>query len=129
MPKQNESFRGNAIARNIMEDHDLPLPPKRCLSKEQAAAYLGIGVTLLCSLDIPVLKLGRRCLYDRVDLDAWLDETKRRGRAVKEPLWLSKEVSTGAKTPGTGGSVQPFRTEDAYARALGLKSSKKRGRC
>ena len=31
-----------------MEDESgLPLPPVRCLTKEQAAAYLGIGVTLL----------------------------------------------------------------------------------
>ena len=111
-----------------MDEHSLPLPAKRCLSKEQAAAYLGIGVTLLASLDVPSIKLGRRCVYDRLDLDAWLDETKRRGRAVEETLWPSKEGSTGAKTPGTGGSIQPFQTADAYAKALGLKTSRKRGR-
>ncbi len=45
-------------------------PAIRCLSKEEAAQYLGIGVTLLTELEIPYIKLGRRCLYDRVDLDA-----------------------------------------------------------
>ncbi|MGQ0522918.1 MAG: hypothetical protein ACT4P8_04560 [Betaproteobacteria bacterium] len=31
----------------------LPLPAVRCLTKEQAAAYLGIGVTLLGELGVP----------------------------------------------------------------------------
>ena len=30
-----------------MEDNGLPLPAARCLNKDQAAAYLGIGITLL----------------------------------------------------------------------------------
>ncbi|MBU1691699.1 MAG: helix-turn-helix domain-containing protein [Gammaproteobacteria bacterium] len=46
----------------------LPLPPVRCLTKEQAAEYLGIGVTLLSELGIPAIKFGRRCVYDKVDL-------------------------------------------------------------
>ena len=37
-----------------MEETGLPLPAARCLSKEQAAAYLGIGVTLLAQLDMPI---------------------------------------------------------------------------
>ena len=54
-----------------MDKVSLPLPAIRCLSKEEVAQYLGIGVTLLTELEIPYIKLGRRCLYDRVDLDAW----------------------------------------------------------
>ncbi|MDP1786265.1 helix-turn-helix domain-containing protein [Nitrosomonas sp.] len=57
-----------------MEKVSLPLPEIRCLSKQEAASYLGIGVTLLSELDIPFVKLGRRCLYDRVDLDIWIEE-------------------------------------------------------
>ncbi len=53
-----------------MEKVSLPLPAIRCLSKNEAARYLGIGVTLLSELEIPFIKLGRRCLYDKVDLDA-----------------------------------------------------------
>ena len=49
-----------------MDKVSLPLPAIRCLSKEEAAQYLGIGVTLLAELKIPCIKLGRRCLYDRV---------------------------------------------------------------
>jgi hypothetical protein len=103
------------------------LPPVRCLTKEQAAAYLGIGVTLLIELGVPMVKLGRRSVYDRIDLDAWLDEYKRRGRAGKEgePKWPVKEDSIGGGIPATGGSTLYYRTADAYARALGLKTGKK----
>ena len=67
-----------------MDTSTLPRPLARCLTKDEAADYLGIGVTLLTELDVPCVRLGRRCVYDRVDLDAWLDEYKQRGRAGKE---------------------------------------------
>jgi hypothetical protein len=67
-----------------MEDNGLPLPPVRCLSKEHAADYLGIGVTLLAELDVPFIKLGRRCVYDVLDFDAWLKEYKQRKRAGRK---------------------------------------------
>ena len=51
-----------------MKDNDLPSRSVRCLSKEEAACYLGIGVTLLSEFDIPAVKFGRRLLYDKVDL-------------------------------------------------------------
>jgi hypothetical protein len=109
-----------------MDDSGLPLPAVRCLSKEGAAAYLGIGLTLLSELDIPFLKLGRRCVYDRLDLDAWLDEYKQRGRARKEKsLWLKKQESTGARTHDSGGSIQPSPTVSAYAEALKPKIASK----
>jgi hypothetical protein len=56
-----------------METKSLPRPLARCLTKEEAADYLGIGVTLLSELNVPSVRLGRRCVYDRVDLDGWLD--------------------------------------------------------
>jgi hypothetical protein len=97
------------------------------LSKEEAARYLGIGLTLLAELDIPHVKLGRRCVYDVLDLDAWLDEYKQRGRAGKEKsLWPKKPESTGGLILGTGGLQLSSRTELEYARALGLKTEKKR---
>lgn len=106
----------------------LGLPLARCLSKEQAAAYLGIGVTLLAELDVPAVKLGRRCVYDVLDLDAWLDEYKHRerGRAGKEKSrWPMKLESTGDLTLGSGGSVPPSQTARQYAKALGLKTERK----
>ena len=107
-------------------DSDLPLPQVRCLSKEEAARYLGIGVTLLAELDIPYVKFGRRLVYDKVDLDLWLDEYKHRGRAGKENLWLeNKKDSTKGLTLGTGGLMQRSRTAKEYEKVLGLKSEVK----
>jgi hypothetical protein len=104
----------------------LPLPPARCLTSEQAAAYLAIGMTLLVDLDIPYVKLGRRRVYDKVDLDTWLDEHKRRGRARKETEWPVKPESTGEATRLSGGSMLHYPTADAYAKALGLATARKR---
>src|SRR5258706_16124529 len=105
----------------------LQVPTARCLTKEQAAAYLGIGVTLLAELGVPVVKFGRRSVYDRFDLDAWLEEYKRRGRAGKDSgtKWPIRPASTGDRIPGSGGSTLHYRTADAYAKALGLETGKK----
>src|SRR2546425_9203404 len=110
------------------EELVLPLPSRRCLTKEQAAAYLGIGVTLLLQIGPPPIKLGRRSVWDVVDLDTWLGEYKDRGRAGKEgeAKWPARPASTGAETRGTGGSKLYYQTAEAYARALGLKTEKKR---
>lgn len=106
----------------------LPLPAARCLSKAQAASYLGIGVTLLAELDVPGVKFGRRLVYDRLDLDRWLDEYKQRGRARKEDLWPVKAGSTGEPIRGSGGSMQYFPMASAYAEALRPRTERKRKR-
>jgi hypothetical protein len=67
----------------MADDPGLPLPSVRCLTKEQAAAYLGIGVTLLLQLGPPPIKFGRRSVWDVVDLDRWLEDYKGRGRTGK----------------------------------------------
>ncbi|WP_324781266.1 hypothetical protein [Thiobacillus sedimenti] len=116
----------------MREEAALPLPAARCLNKEQAADYLGIGVTLLSELGVPFIKLGRRCLYDKLDLDTWLDEYKSReqGRAGKEKtLWPVKLESTGERILATGGLTQPSRTASEYVKALGLKAERKPKRC
>ena len=138
-----------------MEEISLPLPAVRCLSKEEAARYLGIGITLLTELGIPFVKLsqqrdadteitlltelgipfvklGRRCLYDKVDLDAWIEEYKQRehGRAKKETLWPKpKKESTGGVILVSGGLQQRSKTAKEYARVLGLKSEKTPKHC
>lgn len=103
-----------------MSENGLPLLAPRCLSKEQAAEYLGIGVTLLAELSVPAIKLGRRCVYDVLDLDAWLDEYKQRGRAGKEKsLWPNKKPgSIDVVTLDSGGLIQPSQMASAYAEAL-----------
>jgi excisionase family DNA binding protein len=82
-----------------MDETILARPMVRCLTKDEAADYLGIGLTLFDELRIPAVRFGRRCLYDRVDLDAWLDEYKQRGRAGKEVEWPVKPGSTDGVNP------------------------------
>ena len=109
------------------EAERLPLPSVRCLSKEQAAEYLGIGVTLLEQIGPVPLKLGRRAVYDVVDLDAWLNEYKQRGRAGKEGIqkWPVKPESTVGKIRASGGSMLSYKTAGEYAKVLGLKTETK----
>src|SRR5258708_5493087 len=108
-----------------MAESTLALPPIRCLTKEEAAAYLGIGVTLFEQQHLPAVRFGRRVVYDRVDLDAWLDEYKSRGRARKETLWPVKPASTGERTLASGGSMSYCPTANAYAEALRPRTGKK----
>lgn len=107
-----------------MSEPVLPLPAVRCLTKEQAAEYLGIGVTLLTEIGPKPVKFGRRSVFDLIDLDAWLDEYKQRGRAGKETLWPVKQESTGGETPATGGSTLCYPMASEYAKALRLKTGK-----
>src|SRR5437660_1264953 len=110
----------------MKEDSGLPLPRVRCLTKEQAAEYLGIGVTLLLQLGPQPIKFGRRSVWDVVDLDRWLEEYKGRGRAGKEKSqWPVQQGSTGGDSPAIGGSMSSYRTADEYAEALRPRSSKK----
>lgn len=51
----------------------------RLLGAPQAAAYLGISATNLRGLGLPVVLLGTRRLYDRIDLDAYADNLPRDG--------------------------------------------------
>jgi hypothetical protein len=95
------------------------------LTKEQAAEYLGIGITLLAELDIPCIKFGRRRVYDKIDLDDWLEDYKQRGRARKETIWPVKPESIGGLTQASGGLTQRSQTARDYAKVLGLKTEKK----
>ena len=72
------------------------------------------------------MRLCRRRIYDVVDLDAWLDDCKSRGRARKEKsLWPEKKASTDAKTRHPGGSTASSRMDAAYAKALGFESERR----
>ncbi len=57
--------------------------PKRMLIAEDAAEYLGLAPQTLAKLrwsgdSPPYFKVGRRVLYEREELDAWLAQRKRR---------------------------------------------------
>jgi predicted DNA-binding transcriptional regulator AlpA len=60
-----------------------PSDGKRMLIAEDAAVYLGLGRQSLAKMRLtgdspPFFKIGRRVLYDRDELDAWLSSRKRR---------------------------------------------------
>lgn len=52
----------------------------RLVSQQEAADYLGISYWTVRDLtfrgEIPFIKIGRRVLVDRLDLDAYLDRSK-----------------------------------------------------
>jgi hypothetical protein len=60
----------------MTDETGLPLPLVRCLTKEQAAAYLGIGVTLFLQIGPEPVKFGRRSVWDVIDLDRWLEDRR-----------------------------------------------------
>jgi excisionase family DNA binding protein len=57
-----------------------PDPYRRLLSQKEEAAYLGISYWTLRDLvfrgDLPCVRINRRLLLDRQDLDAFLERTK-----------------------------------------------------
>jgi excisionase family DNA binding protein len=60
------------------------------LIAEDAAAYLGLGRQALAKMRLtgdspPFFKVGRRVLYDRDELDAWLSTRKRRSTTDQGP--------------------------------------------
>ena len=52
----------------------------RLFSQQEAASYLGISYWTIRDLvfrrELPFVKIGRRILVDRMDLDAYLDRSK-----------------------------------------------------
>jgi excisionase family DNA binding protein len=65
-----------------MQHHNVNVPAPRLLSQQEAAAYLGISYWTLRDLtfrgEVPHVKIGRRILIDRLDLDAYLEQSKTR---------------------------------------------------
>lgn len=63
---------------------DLPDWP-RLMSEHLAADYLSIGETTLRASGPEPKRLGRRILYDRIDLDRWAD------RLGGQPLTVAEQ--------------------------------------
>lgn len=55
--------------------------PALLLPAPQAAAYIGVSVSMLRTLPIPRRVLGAKRLYDRRDLDAYADELPYEGES------------------------------------------------
>src|SRR5882724_254533 len=94
--------------------------PSRYLTRREAAAYVRCSLRFLDSMGLPYIRKGRCKVYDRIDLDARMQQDKCRGRAWKETLWPVNVDSTAARTRGSGGSASFSRMDAAYAKALGV---------
>ncbi len=59
----------------MLESPIIPIRSRwgRLLSADDAAEYLGIGVTTLRGLGIKTKPIGRRVMWDRMDLDRYVD--------------------------------------------------------
>ena len=97
-----------------------PESPARYFTRLEAAAYIRCSPRFLDGLALPFIRKGRCKVYDRIDLDAHMQDDRQRGRAWKEILWPVNVDSTAALTRGTGGSTSFSRTDNAYAKALGV---------
>ena len=92
----------------------------RYFTRLEAAAYIRCSPRFLDGLALPFIRKGRCKVYDRIDLDAHMQDDRQRGRAWKETLWPVNVDSTAARIRGTGGSTSFSPTDDDYARALGV---------
>jgi len=81
-----KGFRGQMGCMSDKKEHSTTLearPDVTVLDTSAAALYVGLSASTMSKLRLsgngPVfLKLGRRCLYSRADLDAWLASCRRR---------------------------------------------------
>ena len=56
--------------------------PQPVLDRREAAAYLKISLGKLDQLDISKAYIGRRVVYRRADIDAWLERQTAKGGSV-----------------------------------------------
>ena len=99
---------------------EVPQAPARYLTRREAAAYVRCSLRFLDGMGLPFIRKGRCKIYDRIDLDARMQQDKCRGRARKETLWPVNVDSTAARTRGSGGLASFSRMDAAYAKALGV---------
>jgi excisionase family DNA binding protein len=69
--------------------HNLGSPPE-LMTREEAATYLRVSIPLLerdaqeRHLSIPMIRIGRRCLYPRRAVEEWLEAQRIGVRKVEE---------------------------------------------
>src|SRR5277367_1514368 len=99
---------------------EVPQAPARYLTRREAAAYIRCSLRFLDGLGLPFIRKGRCKVYDRIDLDAHMQQDKCRGRAWKETVWPVNVDSTAARIRGSGGLASFLKMDAAYAKALGV---------
>jgi len=99
------------------------IPPRRYLSREEAAAWLGVSVDTFNTFDIPYCDPGPRLRrWDVVDMVHFVNDTKSYDSARTSTMRKRQQCdSTNAKDHPSIGSIGETRTVNATARALGMK--------
>jgi hypothetical protein len=99
------------------------IPPRRYLSREEAAAWLGVSVDSFSGFVIPYCDFGPRLKrWDIVDIEAYAEQNKAHNSARTSAQQKGRQacVSTDALTHQNGGLIGQIRKVDATAKALGL---------
>lgn len=73
---------------------ELPNWP-RLLSRELAAAYIGQSPNTLDRLRIAYHRVGVRRMYDRNDLDRWVDDLAGQGQDGNPQSWMDRISTCG----------------------------------
>lgn len=74
--------------------NELPGWP-RLLSVELAAAYIGQSPNVLDRLGITFHKVGSRRMYDRADLDRWVDDLAGHSQDGDPQSWMERISQCG----------------------------------
>ena len=100
------------------------IPPKRYLSRQEAAMWLGLSVDTFDTLGIPYVDFGPRCKrWDIVDIETYAVDNKSHNSARASASQKGRQicVSTNATAHQNGGPDGQTRTVATTAKALGLK--------
>jgi hypothetical protein len=116
LPSTLSRPKSSGVVREVPQS----VAPARYLTRREAAAYVRCSLRFLDGMELPFIRKGRCKVYDRIDLDARMQQDKCRGRAWKETLWPVNVDSTAARTRGSGGLASFSRMDAAYAKALGV---------
>jgi hypothetical protein len=100
--------------------------PRRFLSRDEAARWLGMSVDTFMSFRIPACDLGPRCSrWDIIDIEACVLDTTRRGSARTSAPKMRRRrqicVFANEAARRTGGSHGTARTESEIAEVPELK--------
>jgi|SRR5882757_6725888 len=118
-----------APARNT-----LSIATPRFIRLREAPSYLGMDKNRFNSLVRPhliVIRIGTQGIaFDRIDLDAWAEEYKRRNGVPaapserRKPTWVHNEPQVSPNAVGSGMSISSSE-ENAFAEALARAISPK----
>ena len=99
------------------------LPPRRYLSRREAASWYGVSVDTFDGLGIPYVDLGpRNHRFDVFDLVAFAEQNKSCDSAQASASQKGRQtcVSTNAKVHKIGGPTGTTRMESDFAEVLEL---------